>query len=163
MLSFDRKERVSAAEALNHEFFTGEKAYEEIPLNALRLAQTAQNALQKGDNNINQYDLDPSFAFPYSDAKELVNKDPEEEMKTIQNKFNHPQNSRRFGFIEVGAEVLNNIPIPNKDFRAITYDEKGGIFRLGWLEIFKWDRTINEKRKITFEIDLREDISQKTI
>ncbi|KAA6360648.1 MAG: hypothetical protein EZS28_043825, partial [Streblomastix strix] len=106
MLSFDRKERVSAAEALNHEFFTGEKAYEEIPLNSLRLAQTAQNALQKC------------------------------------------------------AEVLNNIPVPNKDFRAITYDEKGGIFRLGWLEIFKWDRTINEKRKITFEIDLREDIPQ---
>ncbi|KAA6402430.1 MAG: hypothetical protein EZS28_002048 [Streblomastix strix] len=30
----------------------------------------------------------------------------------------------RFGFIADGDEILNNIPIPEKDFRAITYDEK---------------------------------------
>ncbi|KAA6403417.1 MAG: hypothetical protein EZS28_001045, partial [Streblomastix strix] len=90
MLSFDRKERISATEALNHEFFTGEKADEEISINAFRLAQAAQKALQKGDKNINQYDLDASFTFPYTDAKELINKDPEQEMKIIQNKFNLP-------------------------------------------------------------------------
>ncbi|KAA6368961.1 MAG: putative Polo kinase Plo1, partial [Streblomastix strix] len=90
MLSFDGKDRISASEALNHEFFTGEKADEEISMNAFRLAQTAQKALQKGDKNINQYDLDASFTFPYVDAKEIVNKDPESEMKTIQNKFNLP-------------------------------------------------------------------------
>ncbi|KAA6394236.1 MAG: putative CAMK protein kinase [Streblomastix strix] len=94
MLSFDGKDRISATEALNHEFFTGEKADEEIPVNAFRLAQTAQKALQKGDKNINQYDLDASFTFPYSDAKEIVNKDPESEMKTIQNKFNLPSIQR---------------------------------------------------------------------
>ncbi|KAA6362491.1 MAG: putative Serine/threonine-protein kinase NEK, partial [Streblomastix strix] len=76
MLSFDGKERISAAEALNHEFFTREKADEEIPVNAFRLALSAQKALQKGDTNINKYDLDSSFTFPYSDAKELINKDP---------------------------------------------------------------------------------------
>ncbi|KAA6396297.1 MAG: putative AGC family protein kinase [Streblomastix strix] len=90
MLSFDIKERISAAEALNHEFFTGEKADEEISINAFRLAQAAQKALKKGDKNINQYDLDPSFTFAYTDAKELINKDPEQEIKLIQNKFNLP-------------------------------------------------------------------------
>ncbi|KAA6382368.1 MAG: putative CAMK/CAMK1 protein kinase, partial [Streblomastix strix] len=98
MLSFDGKDRISAAEALNHEFFTGEKADEEISMNALRLALSAQKALQKGDKNINQYDLDASFTFPYSDAKEIVNKDPESEMKTIQNKFNIPSIQRTYNY-----------------------------------------------------------------
>ncbi|KAA6400308.1 MAG: putative AGC family protein kinase [Streblomastix strix] len=98
MLSFDSKDRISAAEALNHEFFTGDKADEEISMNALRIAQAAQKALQKGDKNINQYDLDASFTFPYSDAKELVNKDPESEMKTFQIKFNIPSIQRRSNY-----------------------------------------------------------------
>ncbi|KAA6381736.1 MAG: hypothetical protein EZS28_022737 [Streblomastix strix] len=72
-------------------------------------------------------------------------------------------NSRRFGFIAAGDEVLNNIPVAGKNFRAITYDEKEGIIRLGWHEVYRWIPTKDEKRKITFEVDMRESIPQNTI
>ncbi|KAA6310971.1 MAG: hypothetical protein EZS28_056216, partial [Streblomastix strix] len=62
----------------------------------------------------------------------------------VSNKYINSENSRRFGFIEVGAEVLNNIPITGKDFRAITYDEKEGIIRFGWQEVFRWIPTKDE-------------------
>ncbi|KAA6358043.1 MAG: hypothetical protein EZS28_046430, partial [Streblomastix strix] len=63
-----------------------------------------------------------------------------------------------------GAEVFNNIPISNKDFRAITYDEKEGILRLGWLEVFKWNYAPKDSQQpwITFEIDLRDEIEYNT-
>ncbi|KAA6377947.1 MAG: hypothetical protein EZS28_026526 [Streblomastix strix] len=82
----------------------------------------------------------------------------------INNYFINTQNSRRFGMIADGAEVFNNIPISNKDFRAITYDEKEGIFRLGWLEVFKWNYAPKDSQQpmITFEIDLREEIEHNT-
>ncbi|KAA6356204.1 MAG: hypothetical protein EZS28_048269, partial [Streblomastix strix] len=68
----------------------------------------------------------------------------------------------RFGFIPVGDELLNNIPVPGKNFRAITYDEKEGSIRLGWQELIRWIPT-NKEHRITFEIDLREGIPQNTI
>ncbi|KAA6372508.1 MAG: hypothetical protein EZS28_031965, partial [Streblomastix strix] len=82
----------------------------------------------------------------------------------INNYFMNTQNSRRFGMIADGAEVFNNIPISNKDFRAITYDEKEGILRLGWLEVFKWNYSPKDSHQpwITFEIDLREEIEHNT-
>ncbi|KAA6375133.1 MAG: hypothetical protein EZS28_029340, partial [Streblomastix strix] len=72
------------------------------------------------------------------------------------------QDKDRFGFIAEGDEILNNIPIPEKNFRAITYDEKDGIIRLGWHEVFRWIPTL-EGLKIIFEVDLREDIQSNTI
>ncbi|KAA6383940.1 MAG: hypothetical protein EZS28_020532, partial [Streblomastix strix] len=78
-------------------------------------------------------------------------------------KFTNSLNSRRFGLIGNGEELLDNIPVPGKNFRAITYDEKEGAIRLGWLEVFRWITTTDEKRRITFELDLRDGIFQNTI
>ncbi|KAA6378697.1 MAG: hypothetical protein EZS28_025777 [Streblomastix strix] len=80
----------------------------------------------------------------------------------VSNKYINSENSRRFGFIADGDEILNNIPVAGKNFRAITYDEKEGIIRLGWKEVFRWIPT-KEGRKIMFEVDLREDIACNTI
>ncbi|KAA6385672.1 MAG: hypothetical protein EZS28_018804 [Streblomastix strix] len=79
--------------------------------------------------------------------------------------FSELKNTRRFGFIAEDSEVLNNIPVANKDFRAVTYDDKDGTIRLGWHEIFKWNPTIktNQQQWFTFEVDLREDIPYNTI
>ncbi|KAA6390627.1 MAG: hypothetical protein EZS28_013845 [Streblomastix strix] len=68
----------------------------------------------------------------------------------------------RVGFIAEEDEILNNIPIPGKNFRAITYDEKEGIIRLGWHEVFRLSPT-KEEHRITFEVDLRVDVAQNTI
>ncbi|KAA6363462.1 MAG: hypothetical protein EZS28_041011 [Streblomastix strix] len=76
--------------------------------------------------------------------------------------FINSENSRRFGFIPVGDELLNNIPVPGKNFRAITYDEKGGTIRIGWQEVFRWIPETDENRKITFELNMRSDV-QNTI
>ncbi|KAA6322298.1 MAG: hypothetical protein EZS28_054450, partial [Streblomastix strix] len=56
----------------------------------------------------------------------------------VNNQYFNSQNSRRFGLIAAGEEIKNNIPVPGKNFRAITYDEKEGIIRLGWMEVFRW-------------------------
>ncbi|KAA6362362.1 MAG: hypothetical protein EZS28_042111, partial [Streblomastix strix] len=80
----------------------------------------------------------------------------------VNNQYFNSENSRRVGFIAEGNEILNNIPVPGKNFRAITYDEKEGIIRLGWHEVFRWIPTKDEHR-ITFEVDLRDDVAQNTI
>ncbi|KAA6390070.1 MAG: hypothetical protein EZS28_014403 [Streblomastix strix] len=80
----------------------------------------------------------------------------------VNNQYFNSQNSRRFGFIAAEDEIMNNIPVPGKNFRAITYDEKEGIIRLGWMEAFRWIPT-QDKYRITFELDLRDDVEQNTI
>ncbi|KAA6371123.1 MAG: hypothetical protein EZS28_033350 [Streblomastix strix] len=82
----------------------------------------------------------------------------EKKVFKISNKFIGTENSRRFGFIPVGDAVLNNIPVPGKNFRAITYDEKEGVIRLGWEEVFRWIPSSKEKKQIIFELDMRETI-----
>lgn len=42
MLAFDKKDRISASDALNHEFFTGQQAMSEISKDVRNLALTAQ-------------------------------------------------------------------------------------------------------------------------
>ncbi|KAA6402755.1 MAG: hypothetical protein EZS28_001713 [Streblomastix strix] len=87
----------------------------------------------------------------------------EKKVFRVKNKFIDSLNSRRFGFIAAEDEIMNNIPVPGKNFRAITYDEKDGIIRLGWLEVFRWIPSSRKKRKITFELDLQESIPQTAI
>ncbi|KAA6367563.1 MAG: putative serine/threonine-protein kinase unc-51, partial [Streblomastix strix] len=51
MLSFDRHTRISAAEALQHPFFTGEQAMREISPEQYQLAQLAHDSQRRGDQN----------------------------------------------------------------------------------------------------------------
>ncbi|KAA6403460.1 MAG: hypothetical protein EZS28_001014 [Streblomastix strix] len=80
----------------------------------------------------------------------------------INNEYFNSENSRRVGIIADGDEVLNNIPVPGKNFRAITYDEKGGVIRLGWLEVFRWVPT-QKKHRTTIELDLRDEVPYGTL
>ncbi|KAA6394886.1 MAG: putative myosin light chain kinase [Streblomastix strix] len=73
LLAFDRKDRISASDALNHPFFTGEQAIKEISPLSIELAQTAQQSKQRGDNNITQYDTEPLFSLHISDIKQFQN------------------------------------------------------------------------------------------
>ncbi|KAA6373355.1 MAG: putative MAP kinase kinase family domain protein, partial [Streblomastix strix] len=67
MLQFDRKDRISAQIALQHPFFTGEQAMREIASEQIQLSQTAEQAKQKGDQNISQFETNPSFIFPLTE------------------------------------------------------------------------------------------------
>ncbi|KAA6357601.1 MAG: hypothetical protein EZS28_046872, partial [Streblomastix strix] len=49
LLAFDKTQRLTAEQALQHEFFNGEQAINEIPIDAFRLAHKALLAQQNGD------------------------------------------------------------------------------------------------------------------
>ncbi|KAA6392184.1 MAG: putative calcium/calmodulin-dependent protein kinase [Streblomastix strix] len=84
LLTFDRKDRISSSDALNHLFFAGDQAKREISPLSIQLAQAAQQSIQRGDRNITQYDADPSFSLHINDIRQFVNRDPEAEMAQIQ-------------------------------------------------------------------------------
>ncbi|KAA6366989.1 MAG: putative CAMK family protein kinase [Streblomastix strix] len=77
MLQFDRNKRISAAEALQHPFFTGEQAIREIQYEQYQLAQFAQYS-QRGDQTITQFDINPLFIFPLSEINKFKKKNKEE-------------------------------------------------------------------------------------
>ncbi|KAA6388740.1 MAG: putative cAMP-dependent protein kinase catalytic subunit [Streblomastix strix] len=64
MLQFDRNKRISAADALNHQFFTGKQAEREITIEQNQLSQIAQAALINGDSTVTQFDTKPTFVLP---------------------------------------------------------------------------------------------------
>ncbi|KAA6384088.1 MAG: putative aurora-B kinase Ark1 [Streblomastix strix] len=75
LLTFDRKDRISSSDALNHPFFTGEQAMKQISPLSIELAQTAQQAKQRGDKNMTQYDTEASFSLHINDIKQQINID----------------------------------------------------------------------------------------
>lgn len=74
MLAFDRVDRFTAIEALNHPFFTESKATHEITDESKRLAKEAEKIKSK---EITMFDKDPSYTIPISDVKKIVGADPE--------------------------------------------------------------------------------------
>ncbi|KAA6356433.1 MAG: hypothetical protein EZS28_048040, partial [Streblomastix strix] len=58
-LDFDRTKRFSAAEALQHPYFTGEQAQQQINAEARQIAQQSLALQQRGDQSITLYDIDP--------------------------------------------------------------------------------------------------------
>ncbi|KAA6375713.1 MAG: hypothetical protein EZS28_028760 [Streblomastix strix] len=84
LLSFDRNSRFSAEQALKHDFLSGESAIDLISASALKLAQVAIKSQKKGDPNITQYDIDAEFIVVKADIKQIINYEPETELKKIQ-------------------------------------------------------------------------------
>ncbi|KAA6368636.1 MAG: putative calcium/calmodulin-dependent protein kinase [Streblomastix strix] len=68
MLAFDRKDRISAEDALKHPFFTSQQALSEITQEQRQLAQTAQIEKQNGNQQISEFDTDPQYNFPLADV-----------------------------------------------------------------------------------------------
>ncbi|KAA6377771.1 MAG: putative Myosin light chain kinase A [Streblomastix strix] len=61
MLAFDRKDRISASDALIHPFFTSEEALADITDEQRQLASDAQISLQSGNSEITVFDADPQI------------------------------------------------------------------------------------------------------
>ncbi|KAA6382667.1 MAG: putative Serine/Threonine kinase domain protein [Streblomastix strix] len=97
MLSFDRKERISAENALHHPFFTGEQAKAEILPSAVQLAKAALEALQKVDTTVTLFDADASFSVPLVEIQKIIGMvDPEADMTLLQSKISQPTDSDKF-------------------------------------------------------------------
>ncbi|KAA6394129.1 MAG: putative Serine/threonine-protein kinase STK11 [Streblomastix strix] len=81
MLAFDRKDRISAEDALKHPFFTSQQALSEITQEQRQLAQTAQIEQQNGNQQISEFDTNPSYNFPLADVQMILGPvDPDNEI-----------------------------------------------------------------------------------
>ncbi|KAA6374389.1 MAG: hypothetical protein EZS28_030084, partial [Streblomastix strix] len=72
MLAFDRKDRISAEDALKHPFFTSQQGLSEITSEQRQLAQTAQIEKQNGYKQISEFDADPQYNFPLADIQMIL-------------------------------------------------------------------------------------------
>ncbi|KAA6358100.1 MAG: hypothetical protein EZS28_046373 [Streblomastix strix] len=88
MLSFDRKKRLTAKEALNHEFFTGVQASIDITPEMRSLAQSSVQDQRNGDRSITPYEANESFVFPIREAQKIYPFDPEAEHNQILQQIN---------------------------------------------------------------------------
>ncbi|KAA6373350.1 MAG: putative CAMK/RAD53 protein kinase Cds1, partial [Streblomastix strix] len=61
MLEFDPNKRISASEALEHEFFTNDESFSEIFLEQKKIANQSAAAQHLGNQNISEYDLNSLF------------------------------------------------------------------------------------------------------
>ncbi|KAA6389624.1 MAG: putative serine/threonine protein kinase [Streblomastix strix] len=61
MLEFDPYKRITAAEALQHPYFTSPEALADISQEQQDLAQSAAVAQLDGDENITEFDINPTF------------------------------------------------------------------------------------------------------
>ncbi|KAA6359218.1 MAG: hypothetical protein EZS28_045255 [Streblomastix strix] len=77
MLAFDRKDRISASDALNHEFFTSDKVLNEISKEVRNIALAAQTSKNKGNHYVTQYDTNSLFIIPLRKIKQILSDDPE--------------------------------------------------------------------------------------
>ncbi|KAA6398482.1 MAG: hypothetical protein EZS28_005989, partial [Streblomastix strix] len=105
LLTFDQKKRISASDALNHPFFTGAQAIKEISPLSIQLAQTAQQAKQKGDKSVTIYDVEPSFSLHINEIKDIVNRNPEVEMAEIQKQLKQSSSSK---FVQFNHQTHKN-------------------------------------------------------
>ncbi|KAA6398744.1 MAG: hypothetical protein EZS28_005728 [Streblomastix strix] len=70
MLEYQSKDRITASEALQSPFFTGEQALTEVSRQAQNFAKMEQKAKEDGKEDVSKYDLDPLFIIPNSQIKE---------------------------------------------------------------------------------------------
>ncbi|KAA6378204.1 MAG: putative CAMK/CAMKL/AMPK protein kinase, partial [Streblomastix strix] len=88
LLAFDRKQRISAKDALMHPFFTSQQARNEISPKAVQLAQSAQINYQNGDRSITRFDTEPSLQLPYTDIQQFLNNiNTEEQFESFRNQL----------------------------------------------------------------------------
>ncbi|KAA6392270.1 MAG: hypothetical protein EZS28_012203 [Streblomastix strix] len=77
LLAFDPIDRFSAEQALNHSYFTGEQAEDDVTLQQIHLALNAQILQFFQEKTIAIYDITPSFIISQSDTQKVTGLDPD--------------------------------------------------------------------------------------
>ncbi|KAA6358532.1 MAG: hypothetical protein EZS28_045941 [Streblomastix strix] len=72
LLEFDPIKRISAAEALQHQYFTSPEAYADISKEQQDLASQATVAQLEGDSSITEFDKDPTFIVEQSVIEKYI-------------------------------------------------------------------------------------------
>ncbi|KAA6368820.1 MAG: putative calcium/calmodulin-dependent protein kinase type 1, partial [Streblomastix strix] len=117
MLAFDRKDRLSAEQALNHPFLQGRQATDAITEEIKDLALKAQQARQIGDQNITDYDINALFIIPQSDIQRIIQFDPE--VENIERKERLGKGT--FGIVRHSIEINSQLHMILKE---IDYEEE---------------------------------------
>ncbi|KAA6361050.1 MAG: putative Aurora kinase C [Streblomastix strix] len=85
LLEFDPDKRITAAEALQHPYFTSPEAIADVSKEQQDLASLAVTAEQDGDSTITEFDKDPTYIVSESVIKQFIL----EENNLYQNKLNN--------------------------------------------------------------------------
>ncbi|KAA6394234.1 MAG: hypothetical protein EZS28_010240 [Streblomastix strix] len=64
--------QISAAQALQHPFFTGKQALAEITQEQFQIAQVAIDSQSRGNQTISQFDTDPKYIFPLTEVQKII-------------------------------------------------------------------------------------------
>ncbi|KAA6327297.1 MAG: hypothetical protein EZS28_053833, partial [Streblomastix strix] len=72
MLEFDPIKRITASEALEHEYFTGPEAIDDISPEQRQLAEQAQARQQDINEDIREYEINPQSIVPESVIKKFL-------------------------------------------------------------------------------------------
>ncbi|KAA6370948.1 MAG: hypothetical protein EZS28_033525, partial [Streblomastix strix] len=83
LLEFDPNKRFSAAEALQHPYFTSPQVDLEISIEARRIASNAAASIEEGQNKVTLYDLDSAFIVATTEISKFLSVDPEAEERQI--------------------------------------------------------------------------------
>ncbi|KAA6392398.1 MAG: putative CAMK family protein kinase [Streblomastix strix] len=119
MLAFDKKDRISASDALNHEFFTGQQAMSEISKDVRNLALTAQTTKSQGNNNVTQYDTNSLFVIPLRLIKQILSEGPDNissPKQCIMNQFGGASST-------TSLQQLQDIPLQQSESLAIDEEQ----------------------------------------
>ncbi|KAA6369273.1 MAG: hypothetical protein EZS28_035200, partial [Streblomastix strix] len=121
MLDFNPDRRITATEALQHEYFTSSEAISDISPEQQELAIKATELKEKGDKTISEYDINPTFIMPETVVSNYFPKDELEELIQNNKENNTPYEkqiaqsveSRRRAF-EPGGIIDKMLQILNK-------------------------------------------------
>ncbi|KAA6377856.1 MAG: putative protein kinase [Streblomastix strix] len=84
MLEFDPNKRITAAEALQHPYFTSPEAIADISPEQQKIAEESTDYNNSGYWHYTKYDKIPSYIFPESEIKKFIPKDiPNENEKHL--------------------------------------------------------------------------------
>ncbi|KAA6389992.1 MAG: putative CAMK family protein kinase [Streblomastix strix] len=110
LMEFDPYKRITAAEALQHPYFTSPEAIADVSKEQQDIASLAAAAQLEGNSNITEFDKDPTFIVAESIIKQFIleeNNQKQKQYNIIENQENQKEN-KEINYGEEGFNTKNN-------------------------------------------------------